>query len=86
MGRDPDEVQVVLEGYRGYLKTLAETRLGAKLHGKLDASDIVQQSMLQAFQAWNQYRGTTEGERLAWLRQIVTRNVLHALRDYRRSD
>jgi RNA polymerase sigma-70 factor, ECF subfamily len=85
MHSEADEIQTVLQGYRGYLRTLAEARIAPRLRGKLDPSDIVQQSMLQAFQAWDQYHGTSDGERLAWLRQIVICNVLHALRDFRRS-
>jgi|OpeIllAssembly_1097287.scaffolds.fasta_scaffold28046_2 RNA polymerase sigma-70 factor (ECF subfamily) len=84
MGGEADEIQTLLQSYRGYLRTLAAARIAPRLRGKLDPSDIVQQSMLQAFQAWDQCRGTSDGERLAWLRQIVIRNVLHALRDFRR--
>lgn len=84
MRSEADDIQGVLQRYRGYLRTLADARIDPRLHGKLDPSDIVQQSMLQAFQAWDQCRGTSEGERLAWLRQIVIRNLLHALRDFRR--
>ena len=84
MHREADEIQTVLQGYRGYLRTLAAARIAPALHGKLDPSDIVQLSLLDAFQAWDQCRGTSEGERLAWLRQIVIRNVLRALRDLHR--
>jgi len=84
MGQAADDIQTLLRGYRGYLRTLAESRIAPELRGKLDPSDIVQQSMLQAFQAWEQFRGTADGERLAWLRQIIIRNTLHALRDLQR--
>ncbi len=79
------EIDVVLRRYRGYLRLLAERRLDPRLRGKLDASDIVQQSMAQAYEAWGQLRGASDGERLAWLKMIVARNVLHALRDFRRA-
>ena len=62
---------------------LAEARLDHRLQGKLDASDIVQQTLLGACQGWGGYRGTTEAELGAWLRQILARNLLHALRDFR---
>ena len=79
------EIDAVLRRYRGYLRLLAERRLDPRLRGKLDASDIVQQSMAQAYEAWGQLRGASDGERLAWLKMIVARNVLHALRDFRRA-
>ncbi|MCA9191535.1 MAG: sigma-70 family RNA polymerase sigma factor [Planctomycetales bacterium] len=66
------------EEFRSYLHVLAETQLHARLKGKVDASDIVQQTMLQAYQARDQFRGTTSGERAAWLRTILG-NVLFAV-------
>ncbi len=79
------EIDVVLKRYRGYLRMFAGLQLDPRLRGKLDPSDIVQQSMIQACDAWGQLRGASDGERLAWLKMIVARNVLHALRDFRRA-
>jgi RNA polymerase sigma-70 factor (ECF subfamily) len=73
-----------LEPYRAYLQLLARMQLPAKIRGKLDASDLVQQSLLQACQAFDQYRGVHEAQRAAWLRQILARTLAHALRDLHR--
>ena len=74
-----------MERYRSYLMLLAETRLDRRLRGKLDPSDVVQQTLLNAHQAWTQFRGTSEAELAAWLRQILVRTLLNSLRDFRRA-
>jgi RNA polymerase sigma-70 factor (ECF subfamily) len=57
---------------------LARVQLGTRLRSKLDASDIVQQTILQAHTNRGQFRGTTEAEWLAWLRAILA-NALAAV-------
>jgi RNA polymerase sigma-70 factor (ECF subfamily) len=76
--------EIVLERYRGYLRMLAESKLDRRLRAKIDPSDIVQETMMQAFRAWGDLRGTSDGERMAWLRQILIRTLLHAVRDFGR--
>lgn len=73
-----------LERYCGYLRLLAQARLGPLLRGKLEASDLVQQSLLEAYQGLAAFRGGTEAELLAWLRRILARNVANVWRDYQR--
>ena len=75
----------VFRRYQGYLRFLAETKLDRRLRQKIDPSDIVQETMMQAFRAWDDLRGDSEGERLAWLRQILIRTLLHAVRDFGRA-
>jgi RNA polymerase sigma-70 factor (ECF subfamily) len=72
------------ERYRAYLRLLARLHLDPRLRGKLDASDVVQQTLLQAVAGQGQFRGRTDAEVQAWLRQILARNLLMALRDLRR--
>jgi RNA polymerase sigma-70 factor (ECF subfamily) len=73
-----------LERYRDYLRLLARMQLDPRLRARVDASDIVQQTFLQAQQALGEFRGGTDGELAMWLRQILARNLAHALRDHRR--
>jgi RNA polymerase sigma-70 factor (ECF subfamily) len=73
-----------LERHRAYLQLLAGTHLRSRPAAKLDASDIVQQTLLDAYAKREQFRGLTEGELAAWLRQILKNNLLNAARDQRR--
>jgi RNA polymerase sigma-70 factor (ECF subfamily) len=75
-----DDRGSALERYRPYLLLLARMHLDPRLRGKLESSDIVQQTMLEADKARGQFRGT-EAEKAAWLRRILTNNLTNALRD-----
>ena len=72
----------LLECYRRYLGILARVQLGQRLQGKLDASDLVQDVFLEAHRHFPQFSGTTEGQFLAWLRQILAATLANLIRRY----
>jgi RNA polymerase sigma-70 factor (ECF subfamily) len=74
-----------LEKYRPYLVLLARMNLGQGLQGKLDASDIVQQTLLEAHRKRAQFRGQGEAELAAWLRQMLTYAIADVHRDFKRA-
>jgi RNA polymerase sigma-70 factor (ECF subfamily) len=77
--------ELPLARYRDYLLLLARAQLDPRLQGKLDASDVVQQSLLEAHACSAQFRGSTSGELAAWLRQILAHNLANAVRDLGRA-
>jgi RNA polymerase sigma-70 factor, ECF subfamily len=81
---NPEDRAAALEGCRPYLRLLAQLNLAAALKPKFDASDIVQETMLDAHQALSEFRGQSDEELRAWLRQILARRLLRASRDFGR--
>jgi RNA polymerase sigma-70 factor (ECF subfamily) len=74
-----------LDHYRSYLVLLARWHWNPRLQGKFDPSDVVQQTLVQAWQGLRDFRGTTEAELRAWLRQILTRHLADLARDFGRA-
>ena len=70
---------------RDYLRILARIGLDPRLRSKLDESDVVQKTLLEAHRDWEQFRGKSEGERYGWLKQILARNLANLVRDYTRN-
>jgi RNA polymerase sigma-70 factor (ECF subfamily) len=68
--------------YRGYLTLLARLQLSRRLQSKADASDLVQEVFLQAHDHFPRFRGSTEGELLSWLRQILATTLANLVRHY----
>ena len=81
-GASDPAVLAQLDRYRSWLVVLARLQVDARYRGKLDPSDIAQQSMLEAVRGWAQFRGRTGAELAAWLRQILARVLLHEMRRY----
>lgn len=74
-----------LERFQGYLLILAELHMGRKLREKLDPSDIVQQTLVDAYQDRAQFHGTNEMQLRAWLRQVLANNIRQAGRAFHRA-
>jgi RNA polymerase sigma-70 factor (ECF subfamily) len=79
---DPATLGRLLDVYRRYLALLARVQIGQRLQGKIDASDLVQETYLEAHRNFGRFRGTSEGQFVCWLRQILAAKLADLLRHY----
>lgn len=85
MGREAEGQGLALEKFRNYLLMLARIHLGDQLKAKLDPSDVVQQTLLEAHRKQSQFRGHSDAELAAWLRQMLAYSIADALRAFGRA-
>lgn len=69
-----------VERFREYLCLLARAHLPSRHPSKVEASDIVQQTLLKAHEHRGQFRGQSDAELAAWLRQMLVNHLADALR------
>jgi RNA polymerase sigma-70 factor (ECF subfamily) len=83
---DARELERLFQTCRNYLTILARAQVESWLRAKVDASDLVQQTLLEAYRDFGQFRGSTEAEWLAWLRRILAHNAANFVRHYQGTD
>jgi RNA polymerase sigma-70 factor (ECF subfamily) len=76
----------VLEACRAYLLGIAARELEGPLRAKGGASDLVQETFLEAQRDFPRFQGSTESELLAWLRRMLLNNLANFARHYRGTD
>lgn len=68
---------------RSYVAVIARVQLHRRLQAKVDPSDLVQQSLLEAHRGFDDFRGQTPQDWLAWLKHVVQHNAVDADKHYR---
>jgi RNA polymerase sigma-70 factor (ECF subfamily) len=68
-----------LDGFRAYLRLLALIQLSPRLAGKIDLSGVVQQTLLEAFQAGDDFPSDAVRQ-AAWLRRALANNLADQIR------
>ena len=80
----PEALGQVLEACRAYLLLIAQQELEPALQAKGGASDLVQQTFLEAHRDFAQFHGNSHDALLAWMRRLLLTNLANFRRDYRR--
>jgi len=89
---DGASLETLMSLYVGYLNVLARAHFDQRLRRRLTATDVVQDTLMEAHQGFAKFSGTTTAEFTGWLRIILVHNmarqiethVLAAKRDVRR--
>src|SRR3990172_11463655 len=82
-GGDADCRERLFALCRGYLGFAARAAVESWLKVKVDASDLVQETMLEAHRDFDRFEGRSEQEWLAWLKKILAHNVADFVRSFR---
>ena len=78
-GGDGEALGTLLQKYRPYLRVMAQRRLDSRLKIRVDPSDVVQTTFLEAHRDLAGFRGKSQGELVAWLRRILDNNLAQAI-------
>jgi RNA polymerase sigma-70 factor (ECF subfamily) len=77
---DREALGSLLERHRPYLVILASRELDPLVSARLSASDVAQQTYLEAVRGFGDFRGKSPREFMAWLKQILANNLVEATR------
>jgi RNA polymerase sigma-70 factor (ECF subfamily) len=80
---DQDALNRLFELCRNYVQVIAQAQVESWLRVKVDASDLVQQTLLEGYRDFSHFQGGTHAEWLAWLRRILARNLTDFVRQFR---
>src|SRR5438552_8611315 len=76
----------VLEAYRAHLLLIANRQIDPELRAKGGASDLVQETFLEAQRDFARFQGNSADELQAWLRQLLLHNLANFARRYRETN
>jgi RNA polymerase sigma-70 factor (ECF subfamily) len=79
---EANALALLFERYRHYLRILAEAQMGRQLRAKCEPSDLVQQTLLEAYRDFAGFQGKQEADLLAWLRRILAHNLFNEARRF----
>ncbi|MCA9212651.1 MAG: sigma-70 family RNA polymerase sigma factor [Planctomycetales bacterium] len=80
---DRDALGELFHRLRGYLKARAQERIDGHLGTKISPSDVVQETLLEAYRSFDTFHGGSRAELVVWLQGILNHRVKTANRTFR---
>ncbi|MCO6045935.1 sigma-70 family RNA polymerase sigma factor [Aeoliella sp. ICT_H6.2] len=71
---------------RSYLRSRAAAGLDPHLQVKVSPSDLVQETLMEAYQSFERFEGKTRAELLVWLQGILKHRLLTAQRKFHKAE
>jgi RNA polymerase sigma-70 factor (ECF subfamily) len=79
---DSSSLGLLLDEFRPYLKLLAQRAMDGQLAGRVDSSDVVQQTYLSAVRKFEEFTGADADALAGWLQLIHERNLIDTARKH----
>jgi RNA polymerase sigma-70 factor, ECF subfamily len=79
----PDATNQALEEFRAYLETLTFIQIDPALRGKFELSDVIQNTLLEAYRDLERIQALDADGRKRWLRRMLVNNLLEEIDRWR---
>ena len=79
---DSQAASLLFSRYRERLRKIVQLRLDRRLYGRVDASDVVQEAMMDASRRLGEFAKTGSDEFYLWLRQLAGQKLIDAHRHH----
>ncbi|MEM0925987.1 MAG: sigma-70 family RNA polymerase sigma factor [Planctomycetota bacterium] len=86
IGGDADSLNQLLRKYQSRLKNMIAVRMNPRLQSRVDASDIVQDALLEAATRLDGYSSSLQVPFYPWLRQIAMQRMIDVTRKHLAAD
>jgi len=80
--QESDTFNEILSRHRDRLKRMVSVRMNQKLQGRLDASDVIQDTFIEASRALDQYMENPKISVFMWLRRLAGEKLIQAHRKH----
>jgi RNA polymerase sigma-70 factor (ECF subfamily) len=80
MSDDPNKRAEDWDRFREFLSLLARVQLSPRWRAKIDLSGLVQQTLLEAFQAGDELAAVSDAQKAAWLKRALANNLADEVR------